>query len=205
MQTGQQRAGCVALELTIRLAAAAVMAVAPGVASAGAPRAVVVLPWDATVVERFAAEELRRCLTAASDWQVRVSRATPKVQGVLIFWVGTVETPSRLAPAPAAVAAAKTAALVDDGVYLHSQGDAVTLVGKGRRGALNAVYTFLERCVGFHWPEPGQEFVPGTGFTRPVGLDSLSTPPSPTGASPSMGAAGRSGSRRSSTGSPRTG
>jgi hypothetical protein len=136
----------------------------------------VVLPQAPTLVERFAADELRRCLMAASDCQVRVGMRAPAAQGSVVFWVGTVETPSRLANLPAAVAAPKAAALIEDGVYLHGDGSNVVLVGKGTRGALNAVYTFLERRVGFHWPEPSQEFVPKAAALKLDGIDILSNP-----------------------------
>jgi hypothetical protein len=129
----------------------------------------VVLPASPTMIEQFAAEELRRGLQATGGWEVQVAPAP--AAGQLTFWVGTVETPSRLAALPAGRAAAKSAGLIEDGVCLLGDGKDIVLVGKGRRGALYAVYTFLEQCVGFHWPEPGQEFVPPAA---PLALDALS-------------------------------
>jgi hypothetical protein len=151
--------------------------VAPGLRAEGPAPAVVVLPRAPTPVERFAAEELRRCLSAALDWDVRAALAPPGT-GVVLH-VGTVESPSRLAPAVAARVAARAEELVEDGVYLHAADRNVVLAGKGARGALNAVYTFLEQRVGYHWPEPSQEFVPRGAPVQLDGLDLMSNPAFP--------------------------
>jgi hypothetical protein len=164
---------CTAVAVGCGLVAAAASMAAPATSP---PRAIVILPRDPTPIERFAAAELGRCLAAASGWEVRTSRLAPTARGAVVFWVGTVETPSRLAPQPAALIAAKAPALVEDGVYLHSDGSSVALIGKGKRGALNAVYTFLEQRVGCHWPEPGQEYVPQGARPRLDALDTVSNP-----------------------------
>ena len=51
-------------------------------------------------------------------------------------------------------------ALEDEGICLKGDGKVVALVGKGTRGGLYAVYEFLEKYVGFRWPEPGREYAP---------------------------------------------
>lgn len=150
-----------ALRQVGRLAAAcAVLGLLGGGAGYARQVATIVLPRDATTVERSAAEELRRCLGLATAVEARLS-LVPAGSG-LTFYVGTVEEPSRLTAYPASRLRARTPALVEDGVYLGSDGRNVVLLGKGPRGALNAVYCFLEDRLGFHWPEPSQEYVPSS-------------------------------------------
>lgn len=136
----------------------------------------VVVPSQPTAVEQFAAEELARCLTAACGCQVQTLSDASREPGTPTFWIGTIETPSRLAALPSDRVAAKTDEIVDDGVYQHSDGTDVVLVGKGRRGALNAVYTYLERQIGYHWPEPSQEFTPRGARLNLDALDMVSNP-----------------------------
>jgi len=136
----------------------------------------VVLPAQPTAVEQFAAEELARCLTTACGCRVQSISDAQAPQDAPTFWVGTIETPSRLAALPAERVAAKADELVDDGVFLHSDGANVVLIGKGRRGALNAVYTYLERQIGFHWPEPSRELTPSGARLNLDALDMVSNP-----------------------------
>ncbi len=145
-------------------------------ASAAEPAAIVVLPTEPTDREQFAAAELARCLRAACDTEVAVVAQAPDGAAAPVFWIGTVETPSRLAPLPANHAAAKAPELIREGVYLQGDGRNVVLLGDGRRGALNAVYTYLEQQIGFHWPEPGQEFVPPDAELKTAGFDYVSNP-----------------------------
>lgn len=126
-------------------------------AAAAAMTATVVLPPDATPVERFAAEELQRCLKLSPG--MTLTLADSPAPDTLTFWVGTWGA-GWAASVPGIQVTEKSPALMEDGVCILSRGKHIVLAGKGRRGALNAVYTFLEQCVGFHWPEPGQEFVP---------------------------------------------
>ncbi len=169
--TTRPRAGALISRWLLVLLAAALSVLLPGAAWAAPRAAVVVLPTGATAGEQFAAAELQRGLQAVGGWEVQIMAAAPApTAGGLTFWVGTVETPARLAALPAGRVAAKAEGLSEDGVCLQGEGKDIVLVGKGRRGALNAVYTFLEQCVGFHWPEPGQEFVPPPA---PLALDRL--------------------------------
>lgn len=163
------KSACLVLTAVMALAAAPPVAAATG-------QAVMVLPRNATPVERFAAEELGRCLKLSPGLQVRTSAVATAAGNTLTFWVGTIETPSRLAALPSGRVAKKADALVEDGVCVLGDGRNVVLAGKGRRGALNAVYTFLEHCVGFHWPEPSQEFVPPARTLKLDGLEIVSNP-----------------------------
>jgi hypothetical protein len=148
---------------------------APHALAAGT-RATIVLPAQPTEVEQFAAQELARCLQAACDCEVVVVDAASGQMAAPVFWLGTVETPSRLAPLPAGQAAARADRLIEDGVCLYGDGRDVVLLGDGPRGALNAVYTYLEQQIGFHWPDPGQEFVPPAAELKTAGLDAVSNP-----------------------------
>ena len=51
--------------------------------------------------------------------------------------------------------------LVSDETWsIHADGDTLFLTGGGQRGALYAVYVFLEDFIGIHWWTPWEEFVP---------------------------------------------
>ena len=69
------------------------------------------------------------------------------------------------------------AKLSEDGVCVVGDARQVLLVGRGNRGALNAVYTYLENVIGCHWPEPGQDFVPKLGDWKPSQVHLVVNPP----------------------------
>ncbi len=173
------RAGGMALA-GVLCAAVSSPAGAQAVGDPGArPRVVqVVLPAAPTPIERFAAEELGRCLQLSLGWQVQVREGAPRGDARPVFWVGTAEA-ERLAPVPAAWARGKADALREDGVALRGDGRNVILLGKGPRGALNAVYTFLERYVGCRWPEPDREYVPRQRALKLDGIAFVSNPAFP--------------------------
>ena len=156
------------------LAGAALLA--PRDASAAAQKPAIVLPADPTRIERFAGAELARCLEQSLGWKAAVVPAGRPVKAAPLFRVGTMETPSRLGVALPAAVAERAGALADEGVCVHAAGSEVFLVGKGKRGPLNAVHTFLEEVVGCHWPEPGQEFVPRLATLNWQRVSILSSP-----------------------------
>ena len=133
--------------------------------SVAAPTAVagatIRLPAEPTRVERFAAAELGRYLAAATGLKAVVVAGTAEAapEGV-VFWVGNLADDGRLDRAGFPLTRLGDARLVEDGVCLDGDGGQTLLVGRGGRGALNAVYSYLEQVVGCHWPEPGREFVP---------------------------------------------
>ena len=132
----------------------------PVAAATSVTPARVVLAADASRVDKFAAAELQRCLVQSLGWDVDISEGQPKRSDGPVFFVGSLDSGIARAPGYPAIAAADIDSLHDEGVCLKGDGRLVALVGKGPRGGLYAVYEFLEKYVGFHWPEPGKEFVP---------------------------------------------
>jgi hypothetical protein len=121
--------------------------------------ATIVLPPTPTRVEKFAAAELGKYLEAATG--VKATIANTAATSGPVFFVGNLgDDKSRLAQAGFPIAKLGDAPLIEEGVCLDSDGKQTLLVGQGERGALNAVYTYLEEAVGCHWPEPGRDFVP---------------------------------------------
>ena len=135
---------------------------AASVEAAAATRKVIILqPSAPTRIERFAAAELSKYLAAAANVETTIAGGTaqlPAADG--IFWVGNLTNCDRLAKDGFPTARLRDVKLVEDGACLDGDGRQTLLVGRGERGALNAVYTYLENVLGCHWPEPGQEAVP---------------------------------------------
>lgn len=119
----------------------------------GAARAVIVLPDAATPVERSAAEELRLHLDQVTGARFAVTNESAAPAGPRLL-VGNTAALARLMPGfdPKAVAY--------DGIALKTVGRDVILTGHPRRGALYAVYTFLEDVVGVRWWTSTETYVP---------------------------------------------
>jgi len=117
----------------------------------------VVLPSEATAIEQFAGSELSRCMLASLGWQT----VSEKSKESIVFYIGSIDT-QRMSTAGFPVHEIDRISnnMSDDGVYIKGSQHSVLLVGKGKRGALFAVYDFLENTVGCHWPEPGREYIP---------------------------------------------
>jgi hypothetical protein len=123
------------------------------------PDVTIVLPPSPTRVEKFAAAELGKYLAAATGAKTTLADGAPP-SGV-VFFVGNLGgDPARLTQKGFPPAKLDDSPLVEDGIDIESDGRQTLLVGKGERGALNAVYTYLEDVIGCHWPEPEREFVP---------------------------------------------
>ncbi|MBA3482102.1 MAG: DUF4838 domain-containing protein [Pirellulales bacterium] len=135
----------------------------------------IVVGAHASRVDRFAATELQRCLTAALGWNVSISDAAPSTDGQPVFFVGSLDSEVLSVPGAPAVSEEQIAELREDGVSLKGDGETVALVGKGTRGSLNAVYHFLEQHVGVHWPEPGNERIPRLDSLR-LEIDEVHNP-----------------------------
>ncbi|MCC6126443.1 MAG: DUF4838 domain-containing protein, partial [Pirellulales bacterium] len=143
--------------------------------AANASSAQIVLPADASRIDRFAAAELKRCLTACLGWDVRLSEGKAAEVPGPVFFVGSLESGVARLPGFPPIAPEKLAALQPDGVCLYGDGRKVALAGKGPRGGLCAVYDFLERCVGCHWPEPGREYLPKLSGLK-LNIDATNNP-----------------------------
>jgi hypothetical protein len=132
----------------------------PPAAEAHAPSATIIVASDASRIDKFAASELQRCLTMALGWDVNISEDKLASSNGPMFFVGSLNSDVASEPGFPTIVEDGVAALHDEGIYLKGDGRNVALVGKGSRGGLCAVYEFLERYVGFRWPEPGREYAP---------------------------------------------
>ena len=110
----------------------------------GEARAVIVLPDAATPVERSAAEELRLHLDQVTGARFTVTNESAAAGGTRIL-IGNTAALATLMPGfdPKSVAY--------DGIVLETVGQNLILTGHPQRGALYAVYTFLEDSVGVRW------------------------------------------------------
>jgi hypothetical protein len=126
----------------------------------------IILAGNASRVDQFAAEELQRCLTAALGWNVTIATPKPDSSGILTFYVGSTDSDIVNSPDFPDLDDDTLLALAEGGVHLKGDGKKVALIGKGSRGGLYAVYEFLEKFVGFRWPEPEREFAPKLSSLR---------------------------------------
>ena len=140
--------------------------------------ATIVLPSAPTRIERFAAHELSKYLAATAEVKTSIATKAPKspVAGG-IFWVGNLTKDDRLSTRGFPLAKMGEAKLSEDGVCVVGDARQVLLVGRGNRGALDAVYTYLENVLGCHWPEPGQDFVPKLTDWTPSQVHLVVNPP----------------------------
>ena len=127
----------------------------PLLAKEGMALAVIVLPDAATPVERSAAEELRLHLDLVTGARFSVSNESAVSRGPRIL-VGNTAALAALLPSfdPKSVAY--------DGIVLKTVGHDLILAGHPQRGALYAVYTYLEDVVGVRWWTSAETFTPHT-------------------------------------------
>ncbi|MDO8587921.1 MAG: DUF4838 domain-containing protein [Armatimonadota bacterium] len=118
----------------------------------------------ASAPERFAAEELRRYLSAATSGNFPIlDSLAPDQIGFLVGDLGR----SLVEPLPD---------LSEDGYVMRRVGDQIVLLGGSPRATLYAVYHFLERYLGFRWLEPGDDAVPSLSKISLENLDDLEEP-----------------------------
>jgi hypothetical protein len=122
-------------------------------ADAGKALASIVLPDVPTPVEQSAAEELRLHLDQVTGARFLVTNESAAATGPRIL-VGHTAALATLMPGfdPKTVAY--------DGVVLKTVGQDLVLTGHPQRGALYAVYTFLEDAVGVRWWTSSETFIP---------------------------------------------
>ena len=125
----------------------------PMIASSGAAAAQIVVPASATPVEQNAARELQEHLgkVTGAPFEV-VTESSPKSGPRLL--VGNTAAARSLMPDFDPKAAAY------DGIVLKTFGDDLILTGHPQRGALYAVYSFLEDSVGVRWWTSEETFIP---------------------------------------------
>ncbi len=121
----------------------------------GAARAVIVLPDAATPVERSAAEELRLHLDQVTGGRFAVTNESAAPLGSRML-VGNTAALAALMPG------FDPKALPYDGIVLKTAGKDLILTGHPQRGALYAVYTYLEDTVGVRWWTSSETFIPHT-------------------------------------------
>ena len=121
----------------------------------GVAQAVIVLPDAATPVERSAAEELRLHLDQVTGARFAVTNESAAAGGTHIL-IGNTAALKTLMPGfdPKSVAY--------DGIVLKTVGQNLILTGHPQRGALYAVYTYLEDTVGVRWWTSAETVIPHT-------------------------------------------
>ena len=139
-------------------------------AEAGIAKAVIVLPDNATAVEQSAAQELRQHLDQVTGARFVVTNESAVAGGPRIL-VGNTATARMLLPGfdPKTVAY--------DGIVLKTMGNDLILTGHPQRGALYAVYTYLEDTVGVRWWTSTETFIPHTPTLPLPELDLRYAPP----------------------------
>lgn len=136
----------------------------------GQAAATIVVSAAATAVERTAAQELQQHLEKVTGASFPVvSEETPKSGPRLL--VGNTVASRRLAPDFDPAKAAY------DSILLKTVGDDLILTGHPRRGALYAVYTYLEDTVGVRWWTSEEAFIPRKTALPLPALDVRFTPP----------------------------
>jgi len=118
---------------------------------------IICLPSQADPTEVFAAEELHNTLRKVSgaDFEVRFSDQAPEAHAIVI---GSLQDPQVQSQA----AALRLSPGGVEELAVHTIGGRLYLAGNLPRGALYAVYSFLQRELGVRWlwPGPDGEFVP---------------------------------------------
>jgi hypothetical protein len=122
-------------------------------AKEGVAQAVIVLPDAATPVERSAAEELRLHLDQVTGARFAVTNEGSAAGGPRLL-VGNTKAIAALMPG------FDPKAMAYDGVVLKTVGRDLILAGHPQRGALYAVYTYLEDAVGVRWWTSTETFIP---------------------------------------------
>ena len=115
---------------------------------------------------RFAAGELRRCLTRATGLQHAVQSRKRWRSGVPAFWLGLFSDFTEAALTDAAEGP------YDDAILIRTGEDGGIIAGSNPRSVLLAVYRYLTE-LGFRWVRPGKdgEFVPALSLPlQPVEL-----------------------------------
>jgi hypothetical protein len=105
----------------------------------------IVLPGEATPVERTAAGELQAYLAEITGATLPIITESEAAQTAARIVLGDSPLTRKLLPA------VDPASLAPDGIVIRTVGRDLVLVGHPRRGTLYAVYTFLEDTLGVRW------------------------------------------------------
>ena len=124
-------------------------------ASGGKTAYTIIVDPDATVAERHAAEELAAFLkqVTGATYPLKTTIITPETP---VMCVGPGQVQAKLAPA------LTLDNLKPDGIVIETNNGNLFFAGDRPRGALYAVYTFLEDTVGCHWWSSKASTIPST-------------------------------------------
>lgn len=114
----------------------------------------IVLPDKPTPVESTAANELRDHLKQATGADLPIVAEGQVAVGQKAILVGATQRTKQLLPG------VDLAKLAPDAIVMKTVGTDLVLAGHPKRGALYAVYTFLEDVVGCRWWTAEESFVP---------------------------------------------
>jgi hypothetical protein len=144
------------------------------VGAAGPASVSIVFSKTEDVVQRFAAQDLRRYLQQVTSEPVALGNG----QATHHIYLG--EIPARAPAMDAAELRAEVDKLAEDGFLIRSVGADVVILGKGSRGALYGCYAFLERA-GVRWFFPGKQYevVPHHALNWSVRLNVSESPAFP--------------------------
>lgn len=140
------------------------------IVAAGRPRAVIRLPTHPTPALETAATELQTHLRQISGAELPIRRGTADTPEPLVIWIGRSPEADRLA------GPTDWTALAPDGILIRSVPGALILTGDGDRGALYAVYEFLDRHLGCRWLPRGVTHIPRRKTIDTAGLEIFHRP-----------------------------
>ena len=114
----------------------------------------IVLPDQATAVEKTAAGELQSHLRAVTGATLPIRGETEVRGDAKAIFIGATARLKQILPR------LDVQSLGYDGIVIHSAGDQLLLTGRPAHGVLYAVYTFLEDTVGCRWWTAEESFMP---------------------------------------------
>ena len=115
---------------------------------------VIVLSNDAQPIEKTAAKELKLHLDEITgfDWKVETEKNVSPDSPQIV--VGVSDRAKKLFPK------VDFESIKYDGIIIETEGNNLLLAGHKQRGALYAVYSFLENSLGVRWWTSAEKFVP---------------------------------------------
>ncbi len=130
--------------LLIAIAAPVASAASVQLAKAGTTRYVIVVDTDATLSEQHAADELAQFLKQVTGAEFPIRRTAQVAEGPMLL-VGDGVIARQIAPQ------VNVEQLGRDGIIIETIGEHLLLTGDPPRGAMYAVYSFLEDAIGCRW------------------------------------------------------
>ncbi len=119
----------------------------------GEARFEIIIPKEATVIERYAAKELQQAVRRATGAEARIVSDDERKEGAIPVYLGT---PGRN-NAAASLGLKEAGKLALDQVLVQTGDQALILSGNNPRSVLYSVYRFLEEALSYRWFWPGEE------------------------------------------------